>query len=288
MNQITKVVSNFRKLRKEFYRNLTWSETIEIINDWTANQVYLDKTLTSIPFVFKELGETSLLNLLYLFIFRIKQTVYSNPDLKFLNKLSPWVGELKESIFNPSMKYLEDLNYNEWEKINSDSCSNIDNMVLEYSILLLFLTKNQEHSEYRDFFMNISQWCLNNNQSMKYLFRVSIKILVFKFFPEMIIPNYIDLRKQIVNGDYCDLWGSLPEFPRTKVKKGYDFDNGVLKEGQPKAEALLELNKNKAKELLKYIQETPEPTVKRIIEIDFNPIMMLMTKNEHYILAKFK
>lgn len=288
MNQITKVVSNFRKLRKEFYRNLTWSETIEIINDWTATQVYLDKTLTSVPYVFKELGETSLLNLLYLFIFRIKQTVYSNPDLKFLNKLSPWVGELKESIFNPSMKYLEDLNYNEWEKINSDSCSNIDNMVLEYSILLLFLTKNQEHSEYRDFFMNISQWCLNNNQSMKYLFRVSIKILVFKFFPEMIIPNYIDLRKQIVNGDYCDLWGSLPEFPRTKVKKGYDFDNGVLKEGQPKAEALLELNKNKAKELLKYIQETPEPTVKRIIEIDFNPIMMLMTKNEHYILAKFK
>lgn len=288
MNQITKVVSNFRKLRKEFYRNLTWSETIEIINDWTASQVYLDKTLTSVPFVFKELGETSLLNLLYLFIFRIKQIVYSNPDLKFLNKLSPWVGELKESIFNPSMKYMEDLNYNEWEKINSDSCSNIDNMVLEYSILLLFLTKNQEHSEYRDFFMNISQWCLNNNQSMKYLFRVSIKILVFKFFPEMIIPNYIDLRKQIVNGDYCDLWGSLPEFPRTKVKKGYDFDNGVLKEGQPKAEALLELNKNKAKELLKYIQETPEPTVKRIIEIDFNPIMMLMTKNEHYILAKFK
>ena len=288
MNQITKVVSNFRKLRKEFYRNLTWSETIEIINDWTATQVYLDKTLTSVPYVFKELGETSLLNLLYLFIFRIKQTVYSNPDLKFLNKLSPWVGELKESIFNPSMKYLEDLNYNEWEKINSDSCSNIDNMVLEYSILLLFLTKNQEHSEYRDFFMNISQWCLNNNQSMKYLFRVSIKILVFKFFPEMIIPNYIDLRKQIVNGDYCDLWGSLPEFPRTKVKKGYDFDNGVLKEGQPKAEALLELNKNKAKELLKYIQETPEPTAKRIIEIDFNPIMMLMTKNEHYILAKFK
>ena len=288
MNQITKVVSNFRKLRKEFYRNLTWSETIEIINDWTASQVYLDKTLTSVPYIFKELGETSLLNLLYLFIFRIKQIVYSNPDLKFLNKLSPWVGELKESIFNPSMKYLEDLNYNEWEKINSDSCSNIDNMVLEYSILLLFLTKNQEHSEYRDFFMNISQWCLNNNQSMKYLFRVSIKILVFKFFPEMIIPNYIDLRKQIVNGDYCDLWGSLPEFPRTKVKKGYDFDNGVLKEGQPKAEALLELNKNKAKELLKYIQETPEPTVKRIIEIDFNPIMMLMTKNEHYILAKFK
>lgn len=288
MNQITKVVSNFRKLRKEFYKNLTWSETIEIINDWTANQVYLDKTLTSVPYVFKELGETSLLNLLYLFIFRIKQIVYSNPDLKFLNKLSPWVGELKESIFNPSMKYLEDLNYNEWEKINSDSCSNIDNMVLEYSILLLFLTKNQEHSEYRDFFMNISQWCLNNNQSMKYLFRVSIKILVFKFFPEMIIPNYIDLRKQIVNGDYCDLWGSLPEFPRTKVKKGYDFDNGVLKEGQPKAEALLELNKNKAKELLKYIKEIPEPTVKRIIEIDFNPIMMLMTKNEHYILAKFK
>lgn len=289
------VLDSFLVTLKKPIKNILYNDAIACIRCVINHKYNLQKTLTGVPYVLYKSNQKDLLNLLYTLINDCNNDSLIDPNILEFRKYSPFSVQANQALYvGASHKNLWDLSNNELNKFYSSSRMIVENMMLEYAILIFYYDRDTKYSVFRDRFMSILLFCChsssNPNISMKFCLRESLKVLILSTCHKWFIPSLIDMRKQIVNFKNTDIIGRLiinneELFPRVPIKAhigDYKYDNGTIDSNDKDAIELIKIMSESA------IKLTEKTSFTNIIEnIDYILTTDLLSKDNYVMKDKY-